>query len=148
MNNNSLTALMAAQIYATYESALDANKKLNNDLRDMFAENQQLRKENAQLVASLMRAGAERHEIEPVLIGMGKDTLDVIEQVFSEVAQLRYALAGLKSATNMKLNKGGHSGWYCPVCRAEHRNLTELEAGLHHKPDCEYAEAVQALKGK
>jgi len=140
MSNNSLTALVAAQIYAVYESALDANKKLNNELRDISAENQQLRKENAQLVAALMRAGAERHEIEPVLIGMGQDSLNEIERLISEIAQLRDALGAIALEYRGR-NKETAICRYCKQSAYTPLGPSPINA-IKHKPDCKVAQLL------
>jgi len=68
--------------------------------------------------------------------------------LLARIADLEEALAGLRSVTNMKLLPHARGVWYCPVCRAESKSLTELEQGKGHKDNCEYVEALLVQKGR
>jgi len=65
--------------------------------------------------------------------------------LLAELVELRSALAGLVWAISMRLLPHARGMWYCPICRAEGKSLTDLEQGVGHKETCEYAEARTLL---
>ena len=74
----------------------------------------------------------------PVLLGL-------VKELEKDRDRLIYALAGMLWCTSMKNDRYNRGWWLCPMCRAEHNNLTEFEDGIGHNQDCVYAEARNLL---
>jgi hypothetical protein len=69
-----------------------------------------------------------------------------IQELEEENKRLEYLLAGMLMSTNMVQDKYRRGWWMCPVCRSEHKGLDDLEMGIGHDADCDYALARQLLK--